>query len=162
MQQFKPLVACPSSGGVSAGAARLPIGRFHGRFTCSRTPPIRIASNDNNLTTFSHGAGARRTPERRCRLASLALLVLPHAELQSPPSWDIRSAGTSASFRGLSVVDDLVIWASGTRGTVVRSTDGGTTWTADTIPGASRFFVEQEAKIKTDRIIHLAEKQKRR
>ncbi len=31
-----------------------------------------------------------------------------------------------------------------------------------TIPGASRFFVEQEAKIKTDRIIHLAEKQKRR
>lgn len=31
-----------------------------------------------------------------------------------------------------------------------------------TLPGASRFFVEQEAKIKTDRIIHLAEKQKRR
>lgn len=29
------------------------------------------------------------------------------------------------------------------------------------IPGASRFFVEQEAKIKTDRIIRLAEKQKR-
>lgn len=29
------------------------------------------------------------------------------------------------------------------------------------IPGVSRFFVEQEAKIKTDRIIRLAEKQKR-
>lgn len=29
------------------------------------------------------------------------------------------------------------------------------------IPGASKFFVEQEAKIKTDRIIRIAEKQKR-
>ena len=30
------------------------------------------------------------------------------------------------------------------------------------IPGASKFFVEQEAKIKTDRIIRIAEKQKHR
>jgi hypothetical protein len=30
------------------------------------------------------------------------------------------------------------------------------------IPGVNRFFVEQEAKIKTDRIIHIAEKQKGR
>ena len=140
MLQFKPLVACPSSGTGSAGAGRLPIKRFHGRFTSSGAPPIRIASNDNNLTTFPRGTGAHRVLKRRCRLASLALLVLPHAE-QSKPPWDLRSAGTSASFRGLSVVDDLVIWASGTRGTVVRSTDGGTTWTADTIPGASRLDV---------------------
>lgn len=35
---------------------------------------------------------------------------------------------TSASFRGLSVVDDSVAWVSGSKGTVGHSTDGGHTW----------------------------------
>jgi photosystem II stability/assembly factor-like uncharacterized protein len=46
---------------------------------------------------------------------------------------------TSASFRGLSVVDDLVIWASGTRGTVIHTTDGGNTWRVDSIPDGAAF-----------------------
>jgi len=37
----------------------------------------------------------------------------------------------------LSLVDGRVVWASGARGTVVRSTDGGRTWTADSVPGAT-------------------------
>lgn len=51
--------------------------------------------------------------------------------------WEALKAGTTASFRGLSVVDDRVAWASGTRGTVIRTTDGGDTWVADSIPGAA-------------------------
>lgn len=35
---------------------------------------------------------------------------------------------TDASLRGLSVVDDVVVWASGSKGTVIRSVDGGKTW----------------------------------
>jgi photosystem II stability/assembly factor-like uncharacterized protein len=38
--------------------------------------------------------------------------------------------------RGLSVVSPRVVWASGARGTVVHTTDGGARWTAHTIPGA--------------------------
>lgn len=53
------------------------------------------------------------------------------------PSWEQLKLETTASFRGLSVVDDRVIWASGTRGTVVRSVDGGATWRVDSIPGAA-------------------------
>lgn len=34
----------------------------------------------------------------------------------------------SLSFRGLSVVDNNVLWVSGTKGTVGRSIDGGVTW----------------------------------
>ena len=41
---------------------------------------------------------------------------------------DSIPAVTHASFRGLSVVDDRVIWVSGSSGTVGRSTDGGKTW----------------------------------
>lgn len=34
----------------------------------------------------------------------------------------------SISYRGLSVVDDSIVWISGARGTVGRSLDGGNTW----------------------------------
>jgi photosystem II stability/assembly factor-like uncharacterized protein len=51
-------------------------------------------------------------------------------------SWVLQQSGTSASLRGLAAVDDRVVWASGTGGTYLRSTDGGATWTAARIPGA--------------------------
>ncbi|HTI58420.1 WD40/YVTN/BNR-like repeat-containing protein [Mucilaginibacter sp.] len=36
--------------------------------------------------------------------------------------------GKPASFRGLSVVDDNIAWASGSRGTIAVTADGGKTW----------------------------------
>lgn len=49
--------------------------------------------------------------------------------------WTYTASGTTAELRGLSVVSEQVVWASGSRGTVVRSVDGGRTWLADTVPG---------------------------
>jgi photosystem II stability/assembly factor-like uncharacterized protein len=49
--------------------------------------------------------------------------------------WEIQTIPTRASFRGLSVVDEKVAWMSGTRATIVRTVDGGTTWKVDSIPG---------------------------
>lgn len=50
-----------------------------------------------------------------------------------------RQATTArASLRGLSVVSDQVAWASGSGGTVLRTVDGGATWSALPIPGAER------------------------
>jgi photosystem II stability/assembly factor-like uncharacterized protein len=51
--------------------------------------------------------------------------------------WIAQSSGTNAEFRGLSVVSPAVVWASGTRGRVARTTNGGQTWMVDSIPGAS-------------------------
>ncbi len=45
-------------------------------------------------------------------------------------------SGTHASLRGLSVVDSNVVWASGSGGACLRTTDGGRTWTAATVTGA--------------------------
>ena len=42
--------------------------------------------------------------------------------------WIKQTVNTSASFRGLSVVNEKVIWASGTGGTVIKTTDGGKNW----------------------------------
>ena len=43
---------------------------------------------------------------------------------------------TTASLRGLSVVSEQVAWASGSAGTVLRTTDGGATWTKRSVPQA--------------------------
>ena len=50
--------------------------------------------------------------------------------------WVPQSSGTRSSFRGLDVVDAKTAWISGSRGKVLRTTDGGSTWKLDSIPGA--------------------------
>ena len=51
-------------------------------------------------------------------------------------SWIVRSSGTTASLRGLRVVDAHVAWASGTGGTFLRTLDGGESWAFGAVPGA--------------------------
>jgi photosystem II stability/assembly factor-like uncharacterized protein len=46
------------------------------------------------------------------------------------------SSGSTAGMRGLSVVNEQIVWASGAGGTVLRSTNGGVTWQARNVPGA--------------------------
>lgn len=43
-------------------------------------------------------------------------------------SWRITPTGSTARLRGLSPVSGSVAWVSGTGGTVLRTTDGGSTW----------------------------------
>ena len=50
--------------------------------------------------------------------------------------WIKQSVDTKASFRGLSVANEKVVWASGTGGTVIRTVDGGKTWKVMAVPGA--------------------------
>ncbi len=52
--------------------------------------------------------------------------------------WIKQTVNTTAGFRGLSVVSEKVIWASGTGGTVIRTVDGGATWKVMTVPGAEK------------------------
>jgi photosystem II stability/assembly factor-like uncharacterized protein len=70
------------------------------------------------------------------RRLSWALATLFATPALATAQWQAQSTGTTASLRGVSAVDDRVVWASGTRGTVLRTTDGGTTWHVTTVPGA--------------------------
>lgn len=47
-----------------------------------------------------------------------------------------QTSGTTALLIAVSAVSEQVAWASGARGTWVRTTDGGGTWTAGRVPGA--------------------------
>ena len=52
--------------------------------------------------------------------------------------WVKQTVDTKAGLRGLSVVNEKVIWASGTGGTVIKTIDGGKTWNVMTVPGAEK------------------------
>nr|WP_320023393.1 hypothetical protein [uncultured Draconibacterium sp.] len=48
------------------------------------------------------------------------------------------NTNAEASFRGLHVVDKNIVWASGSRGTVLVSTDSGSSWKDVSIPGTEQ------------------------
>src|SRR5258708_7350215 len=60
--------------------------------------------------------------------------------------WVKQTINTTASLRGLSVVNEKIVWASGTGGTVIRTIDGGKTWKVMIVPGAEKLdFRDVEA-----------------
>src|SRR4051812_5040130 len=54
------------------------------------------------------------------------------------PHWEPQQSGVTARLRGVSAASDRVAWASGANGTVVRTADGGKTWTRLAVPDAER------------------------
>ena len=56
----------------------------------------------------------------------------------SNAQWQKQNVDTKAGFRGLAVVSEKVIWASGTGGTVLRSINGGKTWSVNKVADAEK------------------------
>ena len=50
-------------------------------------------------------------------------------------SFEQLKSNSTASFRGVSVVDSLTIWISGSKGTILHTTDGGKNWIHSTVKG---------------------------
>ncbi|WP_280888823.1 oxidoreductase [Streptomyces sp. LBL] len=54
------------------------------------------------------------------------------------PHWQLKDTGTpEVRFRGLAAVGRSTAWVAGTQGTVLRTTDGGTSWRNISPPGAA-------------------------
>jgi photosystem II stability/assembly factor-like uncharacterized protein len=71
-------------------------------------------------------------------LLILTLVLAPLFEAESSrAAWTVQLDGAGADFRGLSAVDARVVWASGTKGTFARTTDGGLNWKPGTVAGAA-------------------------
>src|SRR5262249_44722529 len=74
-----------------------------------------------------------KTAMKRFSLAAVLFGLygsLAHAQ------WQEQTINSDADFRGLCAVSAKVAWVSGTKGTYGRTTDGGKTWSAGTVPGA--------------------------
>lgn len=87
------------------------------------------------------------TPMKKKYTTFFCLLVFYISFAQNKlPKIDILAQGTPASLRGLSVVNENVLWVSGSKGTVGHSTDGGKTWKWRVIKGfENRDFRDIEA-----------------
>lgn len=68
----------------------------------------------------------------------LACLLMSLWAVASHAQWVKQNVNTTASLRGLSVVNEKVVWASGTGGTVIRTIDGGKTWNVIIVPAAEK------------------------
>src|SRR2546423_1120742 len=65
-------------------------------------------------------------------LCALMFLVLSPVSIQLQP----QNSGTDANLRGISVVSQRIAWASGTKGTVLRTLDSGSHWENVSVAGA--------------------------
>ncbi|MES1257141.1 MAG: hypothetical protein ABUS51_01880 [Acidobacteriota bacterium] len=64
------------------------------------------------------------------------LLLAAGGALAFAQSWAPQTSHTTATLRGIAAVSDQVVWASGTAGTWLRTTDGGSTWRPAVVAGA--------------------------
>ncbi|MBK8142913.1 MAG: oxidoreductase [Chitinophagaceae bacterium] len=64
-----------------------------------------------------------------------AALLLSELIIAQSPHVEVLTSGTKSSLRGLSVVNDNVVWVSGSNGTFGRTTDGGKTWKWSVVKG---------------------------
>ena len=67
------------------------------------------------------------------RTTVFLLLLISNGYAQE---WLSQESHTKESLRGLSIVSSRVVWASGTHGTYLRTTDFGRTWIPAQVPGA--------------------------
>jgi photosystem II stability/assembly factor-like uncharacterized protein len=67
-----------------------------------------------------------------------ALLFLVWSVLPALAQWAPQTSGTDVSLRGISAVSSKVAWASGAKGTVLRTVDGGGHWDKLNLPDAQQ------------------------
>lgn len=68
-------------------------------------------------------------------IAFLNLFILPMVANGQAPAIEILTKGTKTSLRGLSVVNNNIIWVSGSNGSVGKSVNGGKSWNWFTVNG---------------------------
>ncbi len=95
------------------------------------------------------------------RLLALVPLVILVQAATGPDGWrppkvEQQVSGTTARLQAVWAVDERVVWASGTRGTFTRTTDGGTTWRAGTVPGADSLEFRDVHAFDADHAVLLA------
>lgn len=76
---------------------------------------------------------------RLAAVLSISLILAPvyaQNQEQSSGPWQQQASGTDVQLRGVSAVSRDVAWASGAKGTVLRTVDGGEHWEKVNVPNA--------------------------
>ena len=75
--------------------------------------------------------------KRHISVLAFAILAAVPVSAQGNSPWQRQESGSTSGLRGIDSVDGNVAWASGTGGTVLRTTDGGVHWAACAVPDAA-------------------------
>jgi photosystem II stability/assembly factor-like uncharacterized protein len=90
-------------------------------------------------------------------IAVLALVATSLATASSGGyAWQLTPTGSTARLRGLSAVSDQIAWASGSQGTVLRTTDKGATWQSVGPPGTQNLQFRDIEAFDADMAVILA------
>lgn len=73
------------------------------------------------------------------------LLLFLSITLLPTPQWTPQNSGVTSRLRGVSTVSDRIAWVSGADSTVLRTTDGGTTWKKLTVTSDKLDFRDVDA-----------------
>lgn len=79
---------------------------------------------------------ARRRARRIVQARAFALVTGVVAVVTAAGTWQLQTSGTVERLRAVSAVSEKVAWASGNKGTVLRTEDAGAHWTLLPVPGA--------------------------
>jgi hypothetical protein len=74
---------------------------------------------------------------RHALLIAIAVFAAHPSLAQARSPWQMQDSGSTAGLRGIYSVDGTVAWASGTGGTVLRTTDAGAHWQKCAVPDAA-------------------------
>jgi hypothetical protein len=78
--------------------------------------------------SVSETRSARRARRAIPRLCTSAAAVIAAPLLLAAQGWTVQNSGVTSQLRGVSAVDDKIVFASGSASTIVRTLDGGETW----------------------------------
>jgi len=73
------------------------------------------------------------------------LLFIATIPILAAPQWTLQTSGVTARLRGVSAVTARIAWASGADSTVLRTTDGGSTWKKLTVTADKLDFRDIDA-----------------
>ncbi|MFI9586283.1 WD40/YVTN/BNR-like repeat-containing protein [Streptomyces sp. NPDC052236] len=113
---------------------------------------------------ISMGKTRRMVSAGLCAAALAAALAVPAqaqaapapAPAQQRPGWSLKDTGADVRMRGLAAVSRSTAWVAGSKGTVLRTSDGGRRWLNVSPPGAGELELRDIEAFDNRRAVVLA------
>jgi photosystem II stability/assembly factor-like uncharacterized protein len=112
--------------------------RYQGAAQCGALTPHKRSEPVSLTLNIELGLGRWNMRGLKIIPVKLLLVALLLLSTTANAQWTKVPVPTTSSLRGLSLVGENILWASGTGGTVLHTVDGGKSWSVVTIPGAEK------------------------
>ncbi|UFH56122.1 WD40/YVTN/BNR-like repeat-containing protein [Spirosoma sp. KNUC1025] len=88
------------------------------------------------MPTLAEWEAFGHTPHILMKYVVISLFISLFTRFTTFAQWQPQAVGTDASFRSVSAAGPAIAWIGGTKGTFIRTIDGGKTWQTGNVPDA--------------------------